>query len=63
LSSKRRSLLPDEASEILDANRVAFEAHTAVADQFADDRDGLAGARQRLPVRDAMLGFDLHLVA
>jgi hypothetical protein len=49
--------------EILDADRLAFEAHTAVADQFSDDRDGLAGARQRLPIRDAMLGFDLHLVA
>src|SRR5207248_2127533 len=49
--------------KILDADRLTFETHAVFANQFSDNRGGLAGARQRLPIRDTVLGFDLHLVA
>ena len=49
--------------KILDADGLALKAHAPFADQFADDRNGLAGAGQRLAIHNPMLGADLRLVA
>src|SRR5262249_14211458 len=49
--------------EILDANGLAIKAHAAIADQRADDRYCLAGAREGLSIGNPVFGLDLHLVA